>query len=227
MISSGRGTTGTTTPSPGPSLRTAPSSRRAAAGRYRGRRASPGSRRPCRRDTRRQIHPRPPSQGDTVVTEYTSSGTRTGDVALHAGTVPATGRHATVHACDVYEVKDGKIHECRTYLDTGAIMNQLGLTELVARLGSFGGAGSNPAEDTTQYAADPGFALGKVHPASDFSSGAVRVSGCEWTESRPSETKVPLQISTVPHGLHTGPSMPWGRGAALVMRCPYALLMMG
>ncbi|MFE3601459.1 ester cyclase [Streptomyces sp. NPDC059142] len=69
------------------------------------------------------------SQGDTVVTEYTSSGTRTGDVALYAGTVPATGRHATVHACDVYEVKDGKIHERRTYLDTGAIMNQLGLTE--------------------------------------------------------------------------------------------------
>ncbi|ATW51107.1 ester cyclase [Streptomyces peucetius] len=45
------------------------------------------------------------------------------------GTLPATGRHITVHACDIYEVRDGKIQEGRTYLDTGAIMSQLGLTE--------------------------------------------------------------------------------------------------
>ncbi|MFR0355159.1 ester cyclase [Streptomyces sediminimaris] len=69
------------------------------------------------------------SQGDTVVVEYTGSGTQTGDLALHAGTVPATGRHVTVHACDIYEVHDGKIQEGRAYLDTGAIMSQLGLTE--------------------------------------------------------------------------------------------------
>ncbi|WNZ11678.1 ester cyclase [Streptomyces sp. 11x1] len=43
--------------------------------------------------------------------------------------MPATGRHVTVHACDVYEVKDNKIKEGRAYLDTGAIMSQLGLTE--------------------------------------------------------------------------------------------------
>ncbi|WP_284578463.1 ester cyclase [Streptomyces sp. 2P-4] len=69
------------------------------------------------------------SQGDTVVVEYTGSGTQTGDLVLHAGTVPATGRHVTLHACDIYELKDGKIQEGRAYLDTGAIMNQLGLTE--------------------------------------------------------------------------------------------------
>lgn len=34
-----------------------------------------------------------------------------------------------MHACDIYEVRDGKIQEGRTYLDTGAIMSQLGLTE--------------------------------------------------------------------------------------------------
>lgn len=34
-----------------------------------------------------------------------------------------------VHACDIYEVKDNKIKEGRAYLDTGAIMSQLGLTE--------------------------------------------------------------------------------------------------
>ncbi|MEU9393199.1 ester cyclase [Streptomyces sp. NPDC048324] len=68
------------------------------------------------------------SQGDTVVIEYTTSGTQTGDLTLPAGTLPATGRHVTVHACDIYEIHDGKIHEGRAYLDTGAIMNQLGLT---------------------------------------------------------------------------------------------------
>lgn len=68
-------------------------------------------------------------QGDTVVVEYTTTGTHTGDLVLHAGTLPATGRHITVHACDIYEVRDGKIQEGRTYLDTGAITSQLGLTE--------------------------------------------------------------------------------------------------
>ncbi|KES06270.1 hypothetical protein BU52_16220 [Streptomyces toyocaensis] len=69
------------------------------------------------------------SQGDRVVVEYTGSGTQTGDLVLHAGTVPATGQHVTVHACDIYEVRDGKIQEGRAYLDTGALMSQLGLTE--------------------------------------------------------------------------------------------------
>ncbi|MFE0511687.1 ester cyclase [Streptomyces sp. NPDC058964] len=73
------------------------------------------------------------AQGDTVVVEYTGDGTQTGDLVLHAGTVPATGRHVTVHACDIYEVKDGKVQEARAYLDTGAILSQLGLTE---RLGA-------------------------------------------------------------------------------------------
>ncbi|MER6629145.1 ester cyclase [Streptomyces sp. NPDC000987] len=70
---------------------------------------------------------------DTVVVEYTSSGTQTGDLVLHAGTLPATGRHVTVHGCDIYEVKDGKIKEGRAYLDTGAIMSQLGLTKQFQR----------------------------------------------------------------------------------------------
>ncbi|MGW0753256.1 ester cyclase [Streptomyces sp. NPDC002587] len=73
------------------------------------------------------------SQGDTVVVEYTADGTHTGDLVLHPGTVPATGRHITVHACDIYELKDGRIREGRAYLDSGAIMSQLGLTEQLLR----------------------------------------------------------------------------------------------
>ncbi|MET7382789.1 ester cyclase [Streptomyces sp. NPDC005526] len=69
------------------------------------------------------------AQGDTVVIEYTGSGTQTGDLKLNVGTVPATGRPVTVHAVDVYEVKNGKVQEARAYLDSGSIMAQLGLTE--------------------------------------------------------------------------------------------------
>ncbi|MFD8329895.1 ester cyclase [Streptomyces lydicus] len=69
------------------------------------------------------------AQGDTVVVEYTGHGTHSGDLALRAGTVPATGREVTVHACDIYEVRDGKVTAARAYLDTGAIMTQLGLTK--------------------------------------------------------------------------------------------------
>ncbi|MFF8940931.1 ester cyclase [Streptomyces sp. NPDC014864] len=69
------------------------------------------------------------AQGDTVVIEYTGSGTQTGDLKLNVGTVPATGRAVTVHGVDVYEVKNGKVQEARAYLDSGSIMSQLGLTE--------------------------------------------------------------------------------------------------
>ncbi len=69
------------------------------------------------------------AQGDSVVVEYTGRGTHTGDLVLPAGTIPATGRSLTVHACEVDEVEDGKIKQARVYLDSGAILTQLGLTE--------------------------------------------------------------------------------------------------
>lgn len=70
-------------------------------------------------------------QGDTVVVEYTGRGSNSGDLVLPAGTVPATGRQITVHACEVDEIKDGKITSSRIYVDSGAIMAQLGITEKV------------------------------------------------------------------------------------------------
>ncbi len=69
------------------------------------------------------------TQGDTVVVEYTGRGTHTGDLALPAGTIPATGRSLTVHTCEVDEVENGKIKQARVYVDSGAIMAQLGLTQ--------------------------------------------------------------------------------------------------
>lgn len=68
---------------------------------------------------------------DTVVVEYTARGTNTGDLVLPAGTVPATGRQITVHACEIDEISDSKIRSSRVYVDSGAIMAQLGLTERI------------------------------------------------------------------------------------------------
>jgi predicted ester cyclase len=66
--------------------------------------------------------------GDTVVLEYTGNGTHTGDMVTSRGTIPATGKKVTLHFCDLFEVKGGKVHSQRTYGDSGALMAQLGLT---------------------------------------------------------------------------------------------------
>lgn len=54
--------------------------------------------------------------------------TRTGVLTTAAGSIPATGRSVTLHLCDVYEFRDGKALSQHQYLDTGAMMAQLGLT---------------------------------------------------------------------------------------------------
>lgn len=64
---------------------------------------------------------------DIVVAEYTGHGTHTGTLSGSRGTIPATGREATLHFCDVYEIKDGKVRRQTTYGDSGALMVQLGL----------------------------------------------------------------------------------------------------
>ncbi len=68
------------------------------------------------------------AQGDHVVVEFTGRGTHTGTLETSAGAIPATGRSVTLKFCDVLEVKDDVLLEWRTYLDTGSMMAQLGLT---------------------------------------------------------------------------------------------------
>ena len=63
-----------------------------------------------------------------VVVEFTGQGTHTGTLTTAAGSIPATGRSVTLHLCDVYEFRDGKALSQHHYLDTGAMMAQLGLT---------------------------------------------------------------------------------------------------
>jgi steroid delta-isomerase-like uncharacterized protein len=62
---------------------------------------------------------------DVSVVELVARGTHTGPL----DGIPPTGRRAEVVGCNVVEIRDGKIHRERDYYDTGALMQQLGLTE--------------------------------------------------------------------------------------------------
>ena len=68
------------------------------------------------------------AEGDRVVVEFTGRGTHTGTLATSMGDIPATGRSVTLKLCDVIDLENGKIKAQRSYLDTGSIMAQLGLT---------------------------------------------------------------------------------------------------
>ncbi len=66
--------------------------------------------------------------GDRVVVEFTGRGTHTGTFVTSMGEIPPTGKSVTLKLCDVLELKDGKITTQHSYLDTGSMMAQLGLT---------------------------------------------------------------------------------------------------
>lgn len=68
------------------------------------------------------------SAGDSVVVEYTGHGTHTGTMNTSMGSIPATGRSVTLHLCDVLEFSNGKVKEQRSYVDTGSLMAQMGVT---------------------------------------------------------------------------------------------------
>lgn len=63
--------------------------------------------------------------GDVVVTEHTMRGTHLGEFR----DIPPTGRRINVAACNVAEVRDGKIYRERDYYDMLTFLHQLGVTE--------------------------------------------------------------------------------------------------
>ena len=68
------------------------------------------------------------AEGDRVVVEYTGRGTHTGTLGTSMGDIPPTGKSVTLKCCDVVEVANGRVTAQRSYLDTGSMMAQLGLT---------------------------------------------------------------------------------------------------
>jgi steroid delta-isomerase-like uncharacterized protein len=67
--------------------------------------------------------------GDTVTLEVTWEGTQTGPLEGPQGTIPASGKRATVQAVQVVRVEDDKIKENRHFFDMLSILNQLGATQ--------------------------------------------------------------------------------------------------
>jgi predicted ester cyclase len=68
------------------------------------------------------------AEGDRVVVEFTGRGTHTGSLVTSTGEIPPTGKAVTLKMCDVVEVENGMVTAQRSYLDTGNMMAQLGLT---------------------------------------------------------------------------------------------------
>jgi len=61
--------------------------------------------------------------GDTVIVEFTGRGTHRGELA---GIAP-TGRKVALPVVTILEIKDGKVHTEREYMDSGYLMQQLGV----------------------------------------------------------------------------------------------------
>jgi steroid delta-isomerase-like uncharacterized protein len=67
------------------------------------------------------------ASGDTVVLEFTGTGTHTGTLRGPAGEIPATGRSVTLQLCDVHDIRDGKIQRVGSYFDSASLLQQLGV----------------------------------------------------------------------------------------------------
>jgi steroid delta-isomerase-like uncharacterized protein len=67
------------------------------------------------------------ASGDYVSVEFTGRGTHTGTLRGSGGDIPATGRSLTLHLCDFYEIRDGKIVSLHSYFDSASMLTQLGL----------------------------------------------------------------------------------------------------
>jgi len=67
--------------------------------------------------------------GDTVIVELALQGTHKGPLALPFGNIPPTGKRMDAPCCDVFRLKDGKIHSFNCYPSGTVIMGQLGVLQ--------------------------------------------------------------------------------------------------
>ncbi|HLJ65874.1 MAG TPA: ester cyclase [Chloroflexota bacterium] len=73
---------------------------------------------------------------DAVVNECTATGTHTGPLVSPAGEIPPTGRSVTLHFCEIWTIRDGKVIGLHNYQDSGDLMRQLGLVPEMQIAGS-------------------------------------------------------------------------------------------
>jgi steroid delta-isomerase-like uncharacterized protein len=70
------------------------------------------------------------ADGNTVTLEITWEGTQSGPMQTPDGReLPASNKRATVRACQVMEVEDGKIMATRHYFDLMTLLQQIGALE--------------------------------------------------------------------------------------------------
>ena len=65
--------------------------------------------------------------GDSVVAEFTLTGTHTGALAAPDGDIPPTNRKATGRGMGIQRIENGKIVEEHIYFDQLEILSQLGV----------------------------------------------------------------------------------------------------
>jgi predicted ester cyclase len=63
---------------------------------------------------------------DFAVTEFVGRGTHEGPLRSPGGEISPTGRSVEFELCEVYQIRNGRIHSARTYFDAADLMRQLG-----------------------------------------------------------------------------------------------------
>ena len=71
--------------------------------------------------------------GDTIVVEFIFRFKNTGAMVTPQGSIPATGKSASLASIGVYELRDGKLAGSRGMYDRLSVLTQLGLMGAPAR----------------------------------------------------------------------------------------------
>jgi ketosteroid isomerase-like protein len=64
---------------------------------------------------------------NVVVVELSLNGTHKGDLAMPAGTIPATGKEMHTPCCDVFHLKGGRVASFHCYVAVPILLGQLGV----------------------------------------------------------------------------------------------------
>ncbi|GAC1473972.1 MAG: hypothetical protein PVS3B2_20970 [Candidatus Dormibacteraceae bacterium] len=65
--------------------------------------------------------------GDTIVVEFVFRFRNTGAMVTPQGTIPPTGKSASLSSVGIYELRDGKLAGSRGMFDRMSVLSQLGL----------------------------------------------------------------------------------------------------
>ncbi len=77
-------------------------------------------------DMHRELH-RVYTIGDQVIVELSLQGTHNGPLDMGMGIIPPTGKRMDAPCCDVFTVKDGKVHVFNCYPSVFVMLWQLGV----------------------------------------------------------------------------------------------------